>query len=78
MEKSCPGKDGHPSRSVNFSEVNYLPELRPLQQRPRMPWLSRFDKVDPTGRASVYIQAGQYPTHVFSISTRYGPDSNLA
>ena len=24
MEKSCPGKDGHPSRSVNFSEINYF------------------------------------------------------
>lgn len=80
MEKSCPGKDGHPSRSVNFSEVNYFARATTLTTALAHALIVSFRQSMLTRLGEpVFISRRVNTRHTFSPYQRVtGPENNLA
>ena len=76
MEKSCPGKEGHPPSRVNFSERLYEKKVDPFARANSAPacsdCLDRLDGVDPAGRAKVFIWRKVGPARRVTLPSKKG------
>ena len=73
IAKGFPGKEVQPHSRVNLSEslyekkVHSFSRAKSWQQRLRMRWLSRIDRVDGLGEPKL-VQLGGWPSHYYKTS----------